>query len=132
MSRSKRNLEFDLPRSIPGRCVFGAACVFLLPLSAAVLCALLFGVPLWPVPAGAKVEEICVWLMILTFVFLFEYMSAGLFIFSLFGLIWSIARPEWTERVLQIGSRKMVRAGRIALWLCIGLMAVASIVALAL
>ena len=130
MSQSAARFEFDLPRSAVGRIVFGGACIFLLPLSAAALWGLLVGVPLWPVGPGAKLEEKCVWIVILTFVFLFEYMSAGLLIFSFFGLIWSIARPAWTERALQTGSRKMARAGRIALWLTIGLMALATLIAL--
>jgi hypothetical protein len=130
MVQPKLNAEFELPRSIAGRCSFGFACLFLLPLSAAALCGLLVGVPLWPVGPGAKAQEICVWMVILLFVVLFEYMAAGLLIFSLFGLIWSVACPPWTERAIQVGSRKMVRAGRSALWLIIALMFLASAVAL--
>jgi hypothetical protein len=124
MKKSKRRLEFDLPRSMIGRCVFGAACVFLLPVSAGVLWFLLVEVPLWPLGPGAPLRKICMWLVALAFIFLAEYSSIGLLIFSFFGLIWSFARPEWTERALQVGSRKMVRAGVCAIWMVLAMLCV--------
>jgi hypothetical protein len=122
MKKSKRRLKFDLPRSTIGRCVFGAACVFLLPVSACVLWYLLVEVPLWPLGPGAPLRKICMWIVALAFIFLAEYSSVGLLIFSFFGLVWSFARPEWTERALQVGSRKMVRAGVCGIWMVVAML----------
>jgi hypothetical protein len=128
MRQAQRKLEFELPRSIVGRIGFGFASLFLIPISALALWTLFVCVPLWPVGNLAKCE-IWAWFVLLAFVFLVEYMVAGLFIFSFCGLIWSIARPGWSERAIQTGSRKMVHGARCALWLVVGLAVIAGAVA---
>ncbi|HXY37847.1 MAG TPA: hypothetical protein VEI07_26710 [Planctomycetaceae bacterium] len=131
LNPATRKIEFVLPRSALGRCVFGVVCLLLLPLSADMLWVLLVDVPLWPLGPAAPVGKIFAWIVVLIFVVLFEYMSVGLFIFSLFGLAWSIARPEWAERALQAGSRKMARGGKWALYSMLGLFCVLGICATA-
>jgi hypothetical protein len=116
-----QKIEFVLPRSALGRCVFGAVCLLLLPASVGLLWLLLVDVPLWPLAPAAPPATICGWIVILIFVVLIEYMSAGILIFSLFGLTWSIARPDWAERALQAGSRKMARGGKWALYFMLAL-----------
>jgi hypothetical protein len=125
MSQAQRKADFELPTSIIGRLCFFAVCLLVLPLSATWLWALFAYVPLWPVGAGARAGEICLWIVALVFVFLFEYLFVGLVIFSSCGLIWSIARPRWAERALQVGSRKMVRAGRTLFVISLILVAIA-------
>ena len=101
--------------------MFGAVCLLLLPASVGLLWLLLVDVPLWPLAPAAPPATICGWIVILIFVVLIEYMSAGILIFSLFGLTWSIARPDWAERALQAGSRKMARGGKWALYFMLAL-----------
>jgi hypothetical protein len=120
--REERKIDFALPRSASGRCVFAAVCLLLLPVSAGMLWLLVVEVPLWPLGPAAPLGRICTWIVILIFVALFEYMSAGLLIFSIFGLAWSIARPDWAARALQSGSRKMVRGGKWALYFILTLL----------
>ena len=108
MSRILRRLhaffypEFELPQGLLGRIGMAFACLLLIPVSAA-LCYAAFTLPVGMAPK--RPEE---WVGVLGLLFVFESFAFGLLFFSVSGFVWSIAKPAWSERVLQFGLRKML------------------------
>jgi hypothetical protein len=49
------------------------------------------------------------WIAAILVGLLLELLTVGLFVFSFFGLIWSLVGSEWAARWLQIGFRKLSR-----------------------
>jgi hypothetical protein len=98
MSRFRGSPAFDLPKTVVGRCALAVACLVLLPLAAFGLGFLIFVVPL--------PQTILGWV----FRIVIESLFLGLLFFSLFGLVWAVARPAWAERLLQAGAFKLLLA----------------------
>jgi hypothetical protein len=105
MRRQTARSEFQLPHSILGRTVFAFVCLFLMPIAGFLLYETVFNFPV-PRTLGG-------WIVAILLGLLLELLSVGLFVFSFFGLIWSLVGSEWAARWLQIGFRKLSRGAMI-------------------
>jgi len=97
---SNRPLRFELPKSILGRIAFGTVCVPLLAFSAVFSYAYLCGIFSGRMLAGTLEGVI--------FHHLGGAIFEGLFLFSLLGLVWSVAAPPWIDRLFQSAAWKLM------------------------
>ncbi len=98
METIRKTSRLELPKSFLGRIVFAAVCLLLLPVSAVGCWCLLFVTP----PGNGLVD----WL----FRRIVEALSFGMFFFSLFGLLWAVAAPEWADHLFQVATRRLMVA----------------------
>jgi hypothetical protein len=101
MRRRTARSEFQLPHSILGRTVFAFVCLCLVPIASFLFYETVFNFPV-PRTLGG-------WIVAILFGLLLELLTVGLFVFSFFGLIWSLVGSEWAARWLQFGFRKLSR-----------------------
>ncbi len=109
MDSNPRTSRSELPKSILGRIAFGLVCLPLLAFSGVFLYAFLYGIfsgrKLWDTLEG------------LIFHCLFGAIIEALFLFSLCGLIWAVAAPNWVDRLFQRVVNKLL-----LLWVLLGLL----------
>jgi hypothetical protein len=96
MDNNPRQSRIELPRSILGRVSFGAVCLLLLVPSAVFSYASLFG------------NACCNTVEGFVFHWIGESLCVSLFFFSLFGLIWALAVPNWVDDLFQKAARKLI------------------------
>jgi hypothetical protein len=89
----------ELPKSILGRIAFGAVCLPLLAFSGSLTYAYLYGLL-----SGRKIADT---LLGIIFHHLGGAIFESLFLFSLLGLIWSVATPAWIDQLFQRAVQKL-------------------------
>ncbi|MCC6125888.1 MAG: hypothetical protein IT426_13060 [Pirellulales bacterium] len=94
--QEKANREIKLPQSILGRIGLAFFCLLFMPFSGVFLYAMFF--------SQNKPATILGWLGYIYF----EILLSSLFVVSVTGLVWAIARPKWVESILRNYAVKLI------------------------
>ena len=100
MDRNPETSRPELPKSILGRIAFGIVCLPLLAFSGVFVYAFLYGILSGRWHGDTLVGIVFHWLAGAIF--------EALFLFSLLGLIWSIAAPAWVNHLFQRAANRLM------------------------
>ena len=98
MTNSDKKQTVKLPQTFVGRSALAVVCAVLFSFSAFMCFGLMFNVQ----AVGGVVDQM--------FLVVIRSLAFALLMFSLLGLVWSLARPKWVEGLIQVAIGRLAMA----------------------